>query len=102
MPGGHQLPGLIDCSGIMGELGITRAAAEKIMRGLPLVTFPELRKVYVRRDDLGPIDRHEHQPTMSGSAYITTRQRKSASGTLSDTGSAGATARLFTRAASGR
>ena len=59
MRGAHsaerQLPGLIDCSGIMGELGITRAAAEKIMRGLPLVTFPELRKVYVRRDDLAQL-----------------------------------------------
>lgn len=60
--GERQLPGLIDCSGIMGELGVTRAAAEKIMRSLPLVNFPGLRKVYVRRDDLARLIDSNTQP----------------------------------------
>jgi hypothetical protein len=33
----------------MAELGVTRAAAEAIMRALPVVQFDGLRKVYVRR-----------------------------------------------------
>ena len=43
------LPELIDAKGLQAELGITRAAAEQIMRALPVVTFPGLRKVYVKR-----------------------------------------------------
>ena len=34
------------------ELGLTRAAAEAIMRQLPKCQVPGLRKTYVRRDDL--------------------------------------------------
>jgi hypothetical protein len=34
------------------ELGVTRAVAEKIMRRLPLVVFEDVRKVYVRREDV--------------------------------------------------
>jgi hypothetical protein len=36
----------------MAELGVTRAAAEKIMRGLPIVQPPGLRKTYVKRTDV--------------------------------------------------
>jgi hypothetical protein len=34
------------------ELGVTRAAAEAIMRQLAVVQIEGLRKVYVRRSDL--------------------------------------------------
>jgi hypothetical protein len=46
------LPRLIDQRGIVDELGVTRAAAEKIMRLIPKVHVAGLRKVYVRRDDV--------------------------------------------------
>lgn len=46
------LPRLIDQRGISEELGVTRAAAEKIMRQVPKIHFPGLRKVYVKRDDV--------------------------------------------------
>ena len=48
----EPLPGLLDCKALQAELGVTRAAAERIMRQLPLVEPPGLRKVYVRRDDV--------------------------------------------------
>lgn len=44
------LPQLLDAKNLAAELGITRAAAEAIMRQLPTVQVPDLRKVYVRRD----------------------------------------------------
>lgn len=47
-----SLPELLDAKRLAGELGVTKAAAEKIMRALPTVQFPELRKVYVRRSDV--------------------------------------------------
>jgi len=47
-----SLPRLIDLRGISEELGVTRAAAEKIMRQVPKIHVPGLRKVYVRRDDI--------------------------------------------------
>ncbi len=34
------------------ELGVSRAAAEAIMRRLPVVKVEGLRKVYVRREDV--------------------------------------------------
>jgi hypothetical protein len=37
---------------MQAELGVTRAAAEAIMRRLPAVEIEGLRKVYVRRDDV--------------------------------------------------
>jgi len=47
-----QLPRLIDQRGIAEELGVTRAAAEKIMRLVPKVHVTGLRKVYVKREDV--------------------------------------------------
>jgi len=47
-----RLPELLDSKGLQAELGVTRAVAEKVMRQLPVVTFPDVRKVYVRRDHL--------------------------------------------------
>lgn len=51
----RALPQLLDCKGLMAELGVTRAAAESIMRQLPVVQFDELRKVYVKRDDVAAL-----------------------------------------------
>jgi hypothetical protein len=47
-----RLPELLDCKALRAELGVTRAAAEAIMRRLPVVEIEGLRKVYVRRDDV--------------------------------------------------
>ena len=47
-----RLPRLIDQRGLVEELGVTRAAAERIMRQIPKVHVPGLRKVYVKRDDV--------------------------------------------------
>jgi hypothetical protein len=49
---GDALPRLLDCKHLREELGITRAAAEAIMRQLPVIEPPGLRKVYVRRSDV--------------------------------------------------
>jgi hypothetical protein len=46
------LPQLLDAKALRLELGITRAAAESIIRTLPVVQFDGLRKVYVCRDDV--------------------------------------------------
>jgi hypothetical protein len=49
---GEALPELLDCKGLREELGISRAAAEAVMRQLPVVAFAGLRKTYVRRSDV--------------------------------------------------
>ena len=48
----EPLPQLLDAKRLATELGVTRAAAEKIMQSLPIVQLPHLRKVYVRRADV--------------------------------------------------
>jgi hypothetical protein len=48
----EPLPQLLDAKHLAAELGVTRAAAEKIMQSLPTVQVPGLRKVYVRRADV--------------------------------------------------
>ena len=48
----EPLPELLDAKHLAAELGVTRAAAEAIMRRLPVVEIEGLRKVYVRRDDV--------------------------------------------------
>jgi hypothetical protein len=48
----QPLPELLDAKKLQAELGVTRAVAEKLMRRLPLVVFENVRKVYVRRDDV--------------------------------------------------
>lgn len=47
-----RLPELLDCKALRAELGVTRAAAEAIMRQIPTVQIDGLRKVYVRRYDV--------------------------------------------------
>jgi hypothetical protein len=46
------LPQLLDAKHLAAELGVTRAAAEAIMRRLPKVEIEGLRKVFVRRADV--------------------------------------------------
>ena len=43
---------LIDCRRLMAETGLTRAAAERLMRNVPTVQIEGLRKTYVRRSDV--------------------------------------------------
>ena len=46
----EPLPELLDAKHLAAELGVTRAAAEAIMRRLPIVSIEGLRKTYVRRE----------------------------------------------------
>lgn len=46
------LPELLDAKRLQAELGVTRAAAEAIMRRLSKVEIEGLRKVYVKRLDV--------------------------------------------------
>jgi hypothetical protein len=50
-----RLPELLDAKHLAAELGVTRAAAEAIMRQLPLVQIEGLRKSYVRRVDVAAL-----------------------------------------------
>jgi hypothetical protein len=50
-----ELPELLDAKHLQAELGVTRAVAEKLMRRLPLVVFEDVRKVYVRRQDVAAL-----------------------------------------------
>jgi hypothetical protein len=47
-----RLPELLDVAALRSELGVSRAAAEAIMCRLPIVAIEDLRKTYVRRDDV--------------------------------------------------
>ena len=47
-----RLPELLDAKCLQAELGVTRAAAEAIMRRVPVVQIEGLRKTYVRREDV--------------------------------------------------
>jgi hypothetical protein len=49
---GDRLPELLDAKALRAELGVSRAAAEAIIRRLPVVQIEGLRKVYVRREDV--------------------------------------------------
>jgi hypothetical protein len=46
------LPQLLDCKALQAELGVTRAAAEAVMRRLDVVQIEGLRKSYVKRSDV--------------------------------------------------
>jgi hypothetical protein len=48
----EPLPALLDCKALRAELGVSRAAAEAVMRRLPIVAVEGLRKTYVRRSDV--------------------------------------------------
>jgi len=48
----ERLPELLDSRALRAELGVTRAAAEAIIRQLPIVSIEGLRKTYVRREDV--------------------------------------------------
>jgi hypothetical protein len=51
-PLGLELAGLYDCRRLSDELGISRAAAERIMTHVPKVQIEGLRKVYVVGSDV--------------------------------------------------
>ena len=57
------LPQLLDAKALRLELGVTRAAAETIIRQLPVVQFADLRKTYVRRED---VERLINERTFTG------------------------------------
>jgi hypothetical protein len=48
----EPLPELLDVKALRAELGVSRAAAEAIMRQVPVVQIPGLRKTYCRRADV--------------------------------------------------
>ena len=48
----EPLPELLDAKKLRDELGVTRAAAEAIMRKLEVVEVDGLRKVFVKRADV--------------------------------------------------
>lgn len=48
----ERLPELLDAKALQAELGVTRAAAEAIIRCVPIVQIEGLRKTYVRRSDV--------------------------------------------------
>jgi hypothetical protein len=48
----EPLPALVDAKQLHRELGVTRSASEAIMRQVPTVQIPGLRKVFVRRSDV--------------------------------------------------
>ena len=54
LPRGLPLNGepgrLLDAAGIVREYGVTRASAEALMRRVPKVAVPGIRKVWVHRD----------------------------------------------------
>ena len=52
---GIELAGLYDCARLSSDLGISRRAAEAIMRELPKHTLPGLRKVYVGGGDVSEL-----------------------------------------------
>ena len=57
------LPALLDRKAVASELGVPRSAVDAIFRALPVVTLPDHRKVYVRRDDLAQlIDAGTYRP----------------------------------------
>lgn len=48
----EPLPELLDNARLRAELGVSRAAADAILRNVPTVHVDGLRKVFARRDDV--------------------------------------------------
>ena len=49
---GEPLPQLLDRKTLAAEMGIPRSAIDAIFRVLDVVAFPDLRKSFVRREDV--------------------------------------------------
>lgn len=47
-----ELPVLVTCQQLQEQLGLTRAAAYRLMRQLGTIRFPGSWRVYVRREDV--------------------------------------------------
>ena len=45
-----ELPKLLDCRGVMDELGVKRAVAESLMREIPKIRVG--RRVFVKREEI--------------------------------------------------
>ena len=61
MSGSEPLPCLLDCRALQAELGVKRTTAERIMRAVPAVKMPDLRKTFVRRSDvIAYLERHTY------------------------------------------
>jgi hypothetical protein len=45
-----ELPKLLDCRGVMDELGVKRAVAESLMRAIPKIRVG--RRVFVTRNEI--------------------------------------------------
>lgn len=59
----ESLPALLDRKAVAHELGVPRSTVDAIFRALPVVTFPDHRKVYVRREDVTQLlDAGTHRP----------------------------------------
>ena len=52
MNGAARLPELVDRKTLEAEMGVTRATIDAIFRALDVVAFPDLRKSFVRREDV--------------------------------------------------
>ena len=48
----NTLPHLLDRKALAEETGLPRSAIDAIFRALPVVTFPDCRKVFVKRQDV--------------------------------------------------
>ena len=51
----ETLPELLDAKRLQRELGVSRAAAEAVLRAVPIVQIPGLRKTYCRRADVAEL-----------------------------------------------
>jgi uncharacterized protein YjiS (DUF1127 family) len=60
--GRKEFPELLDTAKLARELGVTRAAAEAIMRQVPTVRIPGLRKLYVTRASVVALIERDTQP----------------------------------------
>ena len=49
------LPLLLDRKGLQAETGLPRSGVDAIFESLPVVTLPNHRKVYVRREDVASL-----------------------------------------------
>ena len=63
------LPALLDCRAIMTELGVKRTVAEAIMRQLPKIRIPGVRKVFDRQWD-DPDSRSDDLVDLEHAAYL--------------------------------
>lgn len=89
------LPELLDAKALQTELRVTRAVAEKVMRQLPVVEFPGIRKVYVRRGD---VEAYLERCTSGGEWRFVKSGPAATGGVVSPAPNAGPTRRVVSQA----